>query len=188
MTKEAILALMQNHGLWLVGPMSIIEGPIVTVIAAYLAKLGYMTVVSVYLVCLLGDLVGDGMYYWIGRLGPALLPDRWLNRLGMSQARRIALEGHFAEQGGRTLLIGKWTHSAGLPIMLASGAARMNFASYMWYNLVGSIPKTAFFTAIGWFIGSAYTAIDTWIWRGSLILIVALAVVVLILWQRKRQA
>ena len=41
MTQDAVLHLMQAHGLWLVGPMAVIEGPIVTVIAAYLAKLGY---------------------------------------------------------------------------------------------------------------------------------------------------
>ena len=186
MTQEAVLNLMQNHGLWLVGPMAIIEGPIVTVIAAYLAKLGFMPIFGVYLVCVLGDLVGDAMYYWIGRMGPAILPERWLKRLGMTEARTLALEGHFATKGGRTLLLGKFTHSAGLPIMLASGAARMNFTAYMWYNLIGTIPKTAVFVAIGWFLGSAYTAIDTWIWRVSLALIIALAVGGLIWWQRKK--
>lgn len=186
MTQEAVLQMMQAHGLWLVGPMAVIEGPIVTVIAAYMAKMGYMTLLGVYLVCLLGDLIGDGMYYWMGRLGPSLLPERWLRRLGMTQARQMALEGHFADKGARTLLIGKWTHSAGLPVMLASGAARMNFAQYMWWNLLGSLPKTAVFVAIGWFVGSAYAVIDTWIWRVSLGLLVVVALVLLIMWQRKR--
>lgn len=186
MTQEAVLQLMQSHGLWLVGPMAIIEGPIVTVIAAYLAKLGVMPIFGVYLVCMLGDIIGDGLYYWIGRLGPGILPERWLARLGMTEARTLALEGHFAQKGGRTLLLGKFTHSAGLPIMLASGAARMNFTLYMWYNLIGTIPKTAVFVAIGWFLGSAYTAIDTWIWRVSLALVIALVIGALIWWQRKR--
>jgi membrane-associated protein len=186
MTKAAVLALMQSHGLWLVGPMAVIEGPIVTVIAAYLAKLGYMQIFAVYWVCVLGDLIGDGMYYWIGRLGPALLPDRWLARLGMTEARKLALEGHFATKGARTLLLGKWTHSVGLPIMLASGAARMNFPAYMAWNLIGTLPKTAVFALIGWFIGHAYTAIDTWIWRVSLALVLVVAVGLLILWQRRR--
>lgn len=186
MTQEAVLSLMQNHGLWLVGPMAIIEGPIVTVIAAYLAKLGFMSILGVYLVCVLGDLVGDGMYYWIGRLGPAILSERWLARLGMTEARTLALEGHFANKGGRTLLLGKFTHSAGLPIMLASGAARMNFTLYMGYNLLGTLPKTAVFAGIGWFLGSAYTAVDAWIWRVSLALVMALLIGALIWWQRKR--
>ena len=118
--------------------------------------------------------------------GPALLPERWLTRLGMTQARKLSLEGHFATKGGWTILLGKWTHSAGLAVMLASGAARMNFSVYMAYNLVGTLPKTAAFTLIGWFIGSAYTAVDTWIWRISLGLVVALAVVLLAMWQRQR--
>jgi membrane protein DedA with SNARE-associated domain len=70
--------------------------------------------------------------------------------------------------------------------MLASGAARMNFTKYMVWNLIGSIPKTAVFTAIGWFLGSAYAAIDTWIWRASLGAVIVVAVILLILWQRRR--
>ncbi len=187
MTQQAVLDMMQSHGLWLVGPMAIIEGPIVTVIAAYLAKLGYMTVFGVYIVCVLGDLIGDAMYYWIGRAGPSLLPERWLAKIGITHARQLALEDHFAEKGGRTLLVGKLTHSAGLPIMLASGAARMNFTVYMLWNVLGTLPKTAFFVAIGWYLGSAYAAIDTWIWRLSLVLIIAVAMVLLIVWKRRRK-
>lgn len=186
MTQDAVLALMQSHGLWLVGPMAVIEGPIVTVIAAYLAKLGYMTLLGVYLVCVMGDLIGDGLYYWIGRAGPAILPERWLARMGMTEARQLALEGHFAKSGPRTLLIGKWTHSAGLPVMLASGAARMPFGKYMWWNFLGTIPKTAVFTAIGWFVGSAYSAIDTWIWRASLGAVIVVAIAAFLIWQRRR--
>jgi membrane protein DedA with SNARE-associated domain len=62
----------------------------------------------------------------------------------------------------------------------------MNLSVYMAYNLVGTLPKTAAFTLIGWFIGSAYAAVDTWIWRISLGLVVALAVVLLAMWQRQR--
>ena len=186
MTQADVLQLMHDHGLWLVGPMAIVEGPIVTVIAAYLAKLGYMTLLGVYLVCVVGDLVGDAMYYWIGRAGPAILPERWLVKIGINKARQMALKGHFAEKGGRTLLLGKWTHSVGLPIMLASGAAKMPFGIYMWYNVLGSIPKSALFVAIGWYLGSAYSAIDNWIFRVSLGLIVVAGLVLLVLWQRKR--
>ncbi len=187
MSQDAVLQMMQSHGLWLVGPMAVVEGPIVTVIAAYLAKLGYMDVFAVYVVCVVGDLIGDAMYYWIGRLGPAFLPDRWLTWLGMTKARQMTMEGHFATKGGRTILLGKWAHSVGLPIMLAAGAARMNFTAYMLYNAVGTVPKTAVFTAIGWFVGSAYSAIDTWIWRVSLGLIVAAAIGIFLFWQYKRK-
>ena len=185
-TLDSVLQLIQSHGLWLLAPFAIIEGPIVTVIAAYLARMGYMDVYAIYVVCVLGDLVGDAMYYGIGRLGPAFLPERWLARMGMSQARQLALGDHFAQKGGRTLLFGKWTHSTGLPIMLASGIARMNFAAYMGYNLIGTLPKTALFVALGYFIGHAYASIDTYIARISLGLLGVALVAVLVYWYRRK--
>ena len=185
-TLDHLLQLIQSYGLWLLAPFAIIEGPIVTVIAAYIARMGYMNVYAVYVVCAVADLVGDAMYYGIGRLGPAFLPERWLARMGMGQARQLALSDHFATKGGRTLLFGKWTHSTGLPIMLASGMARMNFLSYMWYNLIGTVPKTAVFVALGYFIGQAYSSIDTYIARISLGLLLAALVVVLYIWYRKK--
>ena len=185
MTLEGIQLLMQSHGLWVVGPLAVLEGPIVTVLAGWLSKSGYMALWAVYLVCVLGDLIGDALYYWIGRAGPKLLPDRWLAKLGMGEARQLALSQHFAEKGGRTLLFGKFTHSTGLPIMLASGAARMDFWAYMFWNLVGSLPKSALFVGLGWMLGSAYAAADGWIWKGSLALGVIGVLTVALLWRRK---
>lgn len=185
-TLDHLLHLIQSHGLWLLAPFAIIEGPIVTVIGAYLAQLGYMNVWAVYAVCLISDLVGDAMYYAIGRVGPRFLPAAWLDRIGLSQARQIALTDHFAVKGGRTLLFGKWTHSTGLPIMLASGMARMNFAVYMWYNLIGSVPKIALLVGLGYFLGAAYASIDSYIARISVALLAVVMVAGLILWLRRK--
>ncbi len=186
-TLDHALQLIQSHGLWLLAPFAVIEGPIVTVIAAYLARLGYMSLPGVYLVCVLGDLIGDALYYAIGRFGPAILNDRWQARLGMTAARKLTLGEHFADKGGRTLLFGKWTHSAGLPIMFASGMARMNFTQYMWYNLIGTIPKSAVFVALGYFIGDAYASIDTYIYRISLLLLVVVLAVGFWFFRNRRQ-
>ena len=98
----------------------------------------------------------------------------------------MSLGEHFATKGGRTLLFGKWTHSTGLPIMLASGMARMNFAAYMWWNLIGTVPKTAVFVALGYFIGQAYASIDTYIARVSLGLLGVALVVILYFQYRKK--
>lgn len=168
---EAALGLIQSYGLWILVPFAIIEGPIVTVIAAYLAQQGYMNVVAVYLVCIAGDLIGDGLLYGAGRYGSGLLPPRLSTWLGMTEARQITLSQHFAAKGGRTLLFGKWTHSAGMPILVAAGMAQMPFARYIWINLLGTLPKTLIFVLIGYFLGAAYTLIDTYIYRGSQILL-----------------
>ena len=54
-------------------PLAIIEGPAVTVFAAFLAAQGVFDVVVVYAIVVLGDLVGDVLHYAVGRWAAA----RW---------------------------------------------------------------------------------------------------------------
>ena len=188
-TLDSVMQLISVYGLWLLLPISVTEGPIVTVIAAYLAQRGLMPVIGVYAVCVLGDLIGDALWYTLGRYAPDLLPLRWQERLGITQGRKLALEDHFAQRGGRTLLFGKLTHSAGLAIMVASGLARMPFGPYIWYNLLGTLPKTLLFVLIGYFLGAAYSSVDVYLYRVSLVLfVVILAAAALYLQRRWRKS
>lgn len=188
-TLDSLTALVQAHGLLLLAPISVVEGPIVTVVAAYLARLGFMNIFAVYAVCVMGDLIGDGILYGIGRAGPGLLPARWRLRIGATEERMIAVEEHFRQKGGRTLVIGKLTHSAGVAVLIAAGASRMPFLGFLWWNLIATLPKTAFFATLGYTLGYAYGAIDSWIFRASVGL---LALIVLAglgwVWHHRRRA
>lgn len=168
---EAVLLLLKAHGLALVAPLAVLEGPIVTVIAAYLASLAYLDVRLVYVVVVLADLVGDSLLYGIGWRGPGALPGRWRRRFGVTEARMAALAGHFREQGGRTLVLGKITHSAGVVVLIAAGAARMPFWRFLGFNLVATLPKSLLFVVLGYTLGRAYSAIDGWIFRASFALL-----------------
>lgn len=171
---DAVVALIQGYGLWILAPFAIIEGPIATVIAAYLAHQGYINLAAVCAICVLGDLIGDALLYLLGRYGAGRLPISLTQRLGMTEARKLAMSQHFTVKGGRTLMFAKITHSAGLPILIASGMAKMDFALYMWYNLLGTLPKTAILVFIGYYFGAAYGVIDAYIYRISLVVLVVL--------------
>ena len=173
-TLDTAIRILQSEGLWLLFPIAVVEGPIATVIAAYLASLGYFNILAVYLVVVLSDLVGDTICYLLGRFGHDAILTRWGSRVGVNEKRMATLEEHFRLRGGRTLLIGKLTHSAGFVILLAAGAARMPFSRFIWYNFLGTIPKSLFFLTIGYTLGYAYNTIDSYIFSASIgILIVA---------------
>lgn len=178
MELETIRQIVQDHGLAVLFPVAILEGPIVTVIAAWLARQGLMNVIGVYLVCVVADLVGDAGMYWLGRRG---VPPRLRRRLGVSAARLTAMRKHFRENGPRTLVIGKITHSAGFAVLLAAGASRMPFWPFLWWNLIATLPKTALFLGIGWVFGGLSAQVDTWIFRVSMVLL-ALIVAGAALW------
>jgi membrane protein DedA with SNARE-associated domain len=176
-TLETLMQFIQTDGLWVLAPMALLEGPIVTVIAAYLAQLGYMNLLAVYLICVAADLVGDAMLYGIGRYGASALPRQVTRRLGLTETWQAALTGHFASQGDMALLFGKWTHAAGMPFLIAAGMARMNFLRFIGVNLLGTLPKTLVFLVIGYFLGAGYQVIDHYVLISSQVMLGAAIVI-----------
>ena len=175
-TPDAALQLIETYGLWLLAPIAIFEGPIVTVVAGYIAQLGYLNVVAVYIVCVLADLVGDAILFALGRYGPEMLSTKWQARFGLNKARKLSLSNHFDNHGGKTLLLGKLTHSAGAAVLLAAGVSKMRFMPFLWYNLLGTLPKTLVFVVLGYTLGHAYATIDNYIFRISVILLLIIIV------------
>ncbi|MGZ9810526.1 DedA family protein [Pseudoroseicyclus sp. H15] len=171
---DAIALLLGKYGLALLAPIAVIEGPIVTVIAAWLASTGRLELGPVVIVVILADLIGDFVAYAIGRWGLGKLPQGWRRKMGLRPARIRGLTGHYAQKGGRTLLLGKLTHSMGFPVLVAAGTARMSVAQFLWYNFLGTVPKSLFFVALGYGFGAAYGQIDDWMARISLGLLVVL--------------
>ncbi len=175
-TTDAVMQMIQTHGLWLIFALAIIEGPIVTVIAAYVAGLSTLNIYVVFWVLVVADLVGDLILYMVGRFGRGWIPQSWQKKLGFNGHRQDRLDSHFQRQGGRTLIIGKLTHSAGMFVLMASGASRMPVARFLFFNFIATLPKTLFFLMIGYSLGYAYKSIDSYIYRASLIVLVLLVV------------
>lgn len=183
-----ITALITSFGLLILAPIAIVEGPIVTVIAAWLASQGLLSLPSVFVVVVLADLVGDGLLYAVGRGLLGRLSPRWRVRLGLLPDKMAVLLDVFHTKGGRVLLAAKWTHAAGLPVLVAAGAARMPFARFLQFNLIGTIPKTLILLAIGYAFGSAHETIAGWISTGGLVLVgvVGLAGLIWFSWRKRR--
>jgi membrane protein DedA with SNARE-associated domain len=188
MTTEGLVELLRADGLMLLFPLAVVEGPIVTVVAGWLVHLSVLSAGWTFLVLIIADLIGDSVLYAVGRSGKHIVPQRWQGRLGITDARLEQISDHFDQRGGSTLILAKVTHSFGFAALLAAGTGRMPFLSFLWFNLVGTIPKTAALLFLGYALGSAHQTINAWIGRGSLV-ILALGLVVLggWLWYRKRQ-
>ncbi len=142
---------------------TIVEGPIATVIGAFLASQGLLDISLVYGVAVAGDLIGDVICYTIGRSGYVMLLPHW-RRASVRRRQQVAALGrHFHAHAGRTLLFGKLTHSVGFLVLLTAGAIRIPMPTFLGYNFLGTLPKTALFAAIGFVAGSAYHQINSYI-------------------------
>lgn len=173
---QTIEELIRSYGLALLAPLAVVEGPIVTVIAAYLARLGYFSLPFVCFLVIIADLVGDAGFYALGRrmVNGSGDPPRWLTWFGLNRIRLESLVQHFTSRGGKTIIIGKLTHSAGVAVLMAAGMARMRFWSFIYYNLVATVPKSLFFIAVGYAFGHLAPQVDGWIAITTLVMLILL--------------
>jgi len=132
----ALQAALAEHGAWVLFLLAVIEGPVVVLGATALAHIGAMDIRVVWVVAVAADLVGDTVLYLFGRHLPDCLPERQRPSGVRSRAESV-----FGTSGARLLLLAKLTHFAGLPTLIAAGFARMPLARFLFWNLVGTLPK-----------------------------------------------
>jgi len=151
---EIYLNLIQFQYLILF-PIAAIEGPIISIIAGFLIAQGLMNPYLAVVIIIIADLVGDGLYYSLGRWGMSV----GLKLFRLSQEKLQQLESHFDIHGGKTILFSKIAHGIGTSFLFAAGAARMPFGKFLYYNILGTIPKSLTLVAIGYLFGQSYVRI-----------------------------
>lgn len=147
-----IITIMAHYGYALMLPIAVVEGPAMAMIAGALIAAGQMSWVVASILLMLADLVGDALYYGLGRFGHAPLLGQIGSRLGLTEDRMAPLEKRFHENDWKLLMIGK-TQALGSLILYFAGASRMPFGRYMALNLVGTLPKVLLFELVGYFLG-----------------------------------
>ena len=182
----ATLSLIILYGYVVILPAAIIEGPIITVLAAFLAAQGYFNIFVVYAIVVIGDVIGDFMYYCIGRFGASFANTKFAQKIGITHAHIEKLHNHFKTNSGKTLLFGKWTHSMGLFVLTGAGVAKMPIGKFLWYNFLGTLPKSLLFLLIGYYVGYAYQMIDSYIAKGAFIMAILITLGVIVYMIRNR--
>ncbi len=66
---SGLVASLQTYGYILVFGLTVIEGPIVVIIAAFLASQGIFDIYVIAILGWLGDVVGDMLFFFAGRFG-----------------------------------------------------------------------------------------------------------------------
>jgi membrane protein DedA with SNARE-associated domain len=66
MILEGVMAWILAYRYLVIIPGAIIEGPILSIICGLLIRLGVLGIVPTYLLLMLGDLIGDTLWYWGG--------------------------------------------------------------------------------------------------------------------------
>lgn len=167
---QTILVAMPIIKYGLIFLLTIIEGPLVAMIAGLFASLGFINLIVAYLVILAGDLVSDSLYYSIGFWGR----EKWIKKYGrfvlLDRAKLHKFETLVRYHAAKVLVIGKLTHLAGVPILLAAGLAKIPYKKFIWYDMLATLPKSLAFLLLGFYFGGLAGAIGSYLEYGTLII------------------
>jgi len=182
MVPAVIDSFLMAHGSALILPLAVIEGPLVAIATGFLTARGYFDRYWALILLVVGDLIGDLIYYWIGRSGGTPLADllRWL---GVPATVAPDLQRRLTNNSTKMLFIGKWTHSIGLVVLIGSGMLRLPQLRFLVINLIATVPKIAVLFAIGYFAGGYYRLVEQhMVLSGIALGIVGVAALLLVLW------
>lgn len=133
-----------------------IEGTVVMLTGGVLLKLGQVQFWQLYASLILGDVLSDMMWYWIGYFGARRLIMRWGYVVNATPAIVAKLERRFHKYHLRILIFSKLTMGFGLavPILATAGMLRVSFARYCTINILGSFVWVGFVIFVGYNFGN----------------------------------
>ena len=146
------------------------EGPILSMIFGVLLRLGYFSFIPVYAALMLGDLIGDVIWYFIGyRYGHAFIA-RFGKYWNISEEGVEKVTKLFHKHKHSILFISKITNGFGFALvtLMTAGMIKIPFWRYMTINLVGQFAWSGILLGVGYFFGEAYTEVNDWFGRISL--------------------
>lgn len=186
MDYTTIVQLITTYGPFILFPIMIVEGPIITIIAAFLASLGVLNIFLVYALAYIGNVIGDVAYYSIGRYGRETFIKRYGKYLGLHEENILHIENHYKKHYLRTILIAKATEAPIIPTLIAAGIAKTDFRKFFPLIAVIEIFKVLIFVVIGFYFGKFYKVIGTYLKDGVIAagIIVVIMVIFIVLYRK----
>ncbi|MEI6850250.1 MAG: VTT domain-containing protein [archaeon] len=165
-----LLPFIENHGYLILLVLMIIEGPIITYIAAFFSSLGYLNIWWVIVLSVLGNQIPDIIYYWFGRNMRIRTIKKLVMPLGITNEKIKWLEKNLRKHAAKAIVTIKI-----LPIfpgagLFISGYVKIPFRKFLYVSLVFNLIATLILIILGFYSGIAINEISKTLELTSLII------------------
>lgn len=163
----------------------VLPGETAAVLGGVAASRGHVPLAAVLVVVVAAAIIGDTVGYEVGRhLGTRIL--RW----HLLEKRRERIDGardFLARRGGTAVFLGRWTAFFRAVMPALAGTARMPYRRFLAFNAAGGLLWSITVVLVGYFAGESYARIEKLVGRGAAIVIAAIVVIALVVWQVRRR-
>ena len=134
----------------------VIEGPLITIITAFAASLGVFDVRIIFLLSILGNLIPDVVFFFIGKFSRGGYIEKRLRSFKLGEKRICQLENGMKNHAGKTLVIAKLTPFIPIPAILLAGFGKVPTAKFFKIVLIFNIIASTLAVLIGYYFGVVY--------------------------------
>jgi membrane protein DedA with SNARE-associated domain len=175
-----VLMLLESMGI-------LIPSEAISPFAGYLVSLGEMSFPAAVTAGVLGNLVGSWIAYFIGLWGGRELWFHYGRYVGVREHHLHVAEKWFDRYGEVTVFVSRCLPVVRTFISFPAGTARMNFAKFTFYTLLGCMPWVSALTYFGYVLGENWTLIGDYLHYLDYAVAVAFAVgLVYLFWRWRR--
>jgi len=168
---QALINLILVYRYWILFPVACLEGPFLALAIGFLVHLGYLSLIPSFLIMILGDLIPDTIYYYIGRRGDSKkLIAKYGERLKMISASFSIIEKLWATHPRKTMFFSKLAYGLSIPFLISAGLVKMSLKNFISYTIPATLFQYGVLMAIGYYLGKSYELAVNYV-KGGYILV-----------------
>lgn len=175
-----LLSFLQANGYAIMFILMVIEGPIVTYVAAFAASLGIFNVYYVLIISFLGNIIGDIVVFYMGRFGRRYVIERYVSH--WLKAKKIKkIRKYLKENPGKTIAVIKLTPGLPVPGVMLTGVSEIPFKTFLYYSSILCFGYSLTMTLLGFYSGIALGSLPKYI-RGAEYVIIGVLLFAIIIY------
>lgn len=159
MDPQEMLNLLLQYRYWILIPLAFFEGPLTALALGFLVYLGFFSLAPVYILLVVGDLIPDGVYYWIGHVGNKKRffknQDSWFSFIN---EHLPALQHAWEHHTKKTMLLTKLAYGISTPLLISAGLVKLPIKKFFSHSISISIIQYGIMLSVGYYLGSSYKA------------------------------
>jgi membrane protein DedA with SNARE-associated domain len=163
----------------------VLPGETAVILGGALAASHRLSLTTLLVLVVTAAVVGDTVGYEVGRhLGTRIL--RW-EALERRRHRIDAARDFLSRRGGTAVFLGRWTAFFRAVMPALAGTARMPYRRFLVFNVAGGVTWGVTVVLVGYLAGASYVRIEKLLGRGAALVVAAVVVAGVVVWQVRRR-
>lgn len=158
----SMLQFLQTSGYGIMFILMIVEGPIITYMASFAASLGIFNIFYVLILSLLGNILGDLIFFFIGRISKETVVEEYEHK-SLNESKISKLKMYLEKNPGRTIAVIKLTPFLPIPGLILTGASKISLKKFIIYSALINIVYAVSMVLLGFYSGVAFLTIAKYV-------------------------